>query len=110
MGLPGTRTQKEKKKMEKNLKPNYFMKKIITLRAISILSTFALADGHKDPRSKDLSIRETDKKPGRYFEDQTDVTDDYQIHLIYFLGPDEKDREYDINGKAEKIISKANEK
>ena len=77
---------------------------------ISILSTFVLADGHKDPRSRDLSIRDTDKKPGRYFEDQPDVTDDYQIHLIYFLGPDEKDREYDLNGKAEKIIMKANEK
>ena len=47
------------------------------LIAISILSTFALADGHKDPRSRDLSIRDADKKPGRYFEDQPDVTDDY---------------------------------
>ena len=87
------------------------MRRLINfLIAVSILSTFALADGHKDPRSRDLSIRDTDKKSGRYFEDQPDVTDDYQIHLIYFLGPDEKDREYDINCKAEEIIMKANEK
>ena len=69
----------------------------IALVFYSTFSTFALANGHKDPRSKDLSIREIDKKLGRYFEDQPDVTEDYQIHLIYFLGPDEKDREYDIN-------------
>ena len=62
------------------------MRRLINfLIAVSILSTFALADGHKDPRSRDLSIRDTDKKSGRYFEDQPDVTDDYQIHLIYFL-------------------------
>ena len=26
----------------------------------------------------------SDEKPGRYFEDQPDVNDDFQIHFIYF--------------------------
>ena len=49
-----------------------------------------------------------DKKPGRFFEDQPDVTDDYQIHFNYLLAKDSKDRELDINGKMEKIILKMN--
>jgi len=27
----------------------------------------------------------SDEKPGRFFEDQPDVNDDYQIHFIYLL-------------------------
>ena len=50
---------------------------------------------------KNLKI---DKKPGRFFEDQPDVTDDYQIHFNYLLAKDSEDREFDINGKMEKII------
>ena len=46
----------------------------------------------------------TDKKPGRFFEDQPDVSDDYQIHFNYLLAKDSEDRELDINGKMEKII------
>ena len=45
-----------------------------------------------------------DKKPGRFFEDQPDVNDDYQIHFNYLLAQDSEDRELDINGKMEKII------
>ena len=45
-----------------------------------------------------------DEKPGRFFEDQPDVNDDYQIHFNYLLAQDSKDRELDINGKMEKII------
>ena len=29
------------------------------------------------------SIFAADEKPGRFFEDQPDVNDDYQIHFIY---------------------------
>tara|TARA_B110000261_G_scaffold136641_1_gene154591 strand:- start:368 stop:469 length:102 start_codon:yes stop_codon:yes gene_type:complete len=29
-----------------------------------------------------------DEKPGRFFEDQPDVTDDYQIHFNYLLTAD----------------------
>ena len=49
-----------------------------------------------------------DKKPGRFFEDQPDVNDDYQIHFNYLLAQDSEDREWDINGKMEKIILMAN--
>ena len=50
-----------------------------------------------------------DKKPGRFFEDQPDVTDDYQIHFNYLLAADSKDREMDINGEMEKILLEVNE-
>ena len=50
-----------------------------------------------------------DKKPGRFFEDQPDVNDDYQIHFNYLLAFDGKDREWDINGKMEKILLEMNE-
>ena len=43
----------------------------------------------------------SDNKPGRFFEDQPDVTDDYQIHFNYLLAADSEDREMDINGKME---------
>jgi len=49
-----------------------------------------------------------DKKPGRFFEDQPDVNDDYQIHFNYLLALDSKDREWDINGKMEKILLRLN--
>ena len=39
-----------------------------------------------------------DKKPGRFFEDQPDVNDDFQIHFIYLLAKKTKDKERDING------------
>ena len=47
------------------------------------------------------NISLTDEKPGRFFEDQPDVTDNYQIHFIYMLTASDKDRELDINGKIE---------
>ena len=50
-----------------------------------------------------------DKKPGRFFEDQPDVTDDHQIHFNYLLAADSEDRELDINGKMEKILLELNE-
>ena len=40
-----------------------------------------------------------DQKPGRFFEDQSDVTEDHQIHFNYLLVADSEDREMDINGK-----------
>ena len=53
-------------------------------------------------------VLEKDKKPGRFFEDQPDVTDDYQIHFNYLLAQDSEDREWDLNGKMEKILLKIN--
>jgi len=45
----------------------------------------------------------------RYFIDQPDLNDDYQIHLIYLLAKDSKDREWDINGNINLIIEKMNQ-
>ncbi|MDB3942090.1 hypothetical protein N9366_00585 [Candidatus Pelagibacter sp.] len=59
-------------------------------------------------RKMNLEIDENDKKPGRFFEDQPDVNDDYQIHFNYLLAKDSEDRELDISGKMEKIILMAN--
>ena len=70
------------------------MKKIILTLIISIFTS---------------SIFASDEKPGRFFEDQPDVTDDYQIHFNYLLAADSKDGEMDINGKMEKILLKVNE-
>jgi len=50
-----------------------------------------------------------DEKPGRFFEDQPDVNDDFQIHFNYLLASDSEDREMDINGKMEKILLEINE-
>ncbi len=47
------------------------------------------------------------KKPGRYFEDQPDVNDDFQVHIIYTLLKDSKDKEGDINGELEKWVETA---
>jgi hypothetical protein len=49
-----------------------------------------------------------DEKPGRFFEDQSDVTDEHQIHFIYLIPSDGEDRELDINGSMENILEKAN--
>ena len=54
------------------------------------------------------NISLTDEKPGRFFEDQPDVNDDYQIHLIYFLAKNTKDKERDVNGYIEKKMKMTN--
>ena len=50
------------------------------------------------------SLFAADEKSGRFFKDQPDVTDDYQIHFIYLLDSVSEDREWDINGKMEEEI------
>ena len=50
----------------------------------------------------------SDEKPGRFFEDQPDVSDDYQIHFIYMLTASDKDNELDINGEIEEYADKIN--
>ena len=49
---------------------------------LQILGTLPTASGIKDFEKIDLS---KDQKPGRYFEDQPDITDEHQIHFIYLL-------------------------
>ena len=56
-----------------------------------------------------LAILDKDKKSGRFFKDQPDVTDDYQIHFIYFLGKKSKDKERDLNGWIEKQVKKSDD-
>ena len=51
----------------------------------------------------------SDEKPGRFFEDQPDVNDDYQIHFIYTIAKDGEDREWDVNGQMEDMLLKMNE-
>ena len=55
------------------------------------------------------SVSNSDEKPGRFFKDQPDVNDDYQIHFNYLLAKDSEDREWDINGKMEEILLEVNE-
>ena len=45
----------------------------------------------------------------RYYEDQPDVNDDFQIHFIYMLDKDGKDNQWDINGKMERELEELNE-
>ena len=47
-----------------------------------------------------------DTKPGRFFEDQPDVNDDYQIHIIYLLASNTEDKERDLNGWIEQQVKK----
>ena len=37
-----------------------------------------------------------------------DVTDDYQVHAIYVLASDSKDKQYDVKGVIERIVLKGN--
>ena len=67
------------------------MKKILSILAFILFS---------------LSVYASDEKPGRFFEDQPDVNDDYQIHFIYLLAKKTKDKERDINGWIEKEVKK----
>ena len=77
------------------------MKKIFIIILSLIPTTNVFADKCYNPVATPL-ILESDKKPGRFFEDQPDVNDDYQIHIVYSLLKDSKDKEGDINGAIEK--------
>ena len=64
----------------------------------------ALKGGCYNPNDAIPVTLDSDKKLERFFEDQPDVNDDYQIHIIYSLLKDTKDKEGDINGAIEKLI------
>ena len=70
------------------------MKKILLILLITLFSS---------------SIFAADDKPGRFFEDQPDINDDFQIHFIYMLDKDGKDNQWDINGKMERELEELNE-
>jgi len=71
-----------------------FFKKLIYIFLVSIFSCTVFA---------------ADDKPGRFFEDQPDV-EEYNTHTIYLLTKDGKDKEWDVNGKIEKLTFKVNKK
>ncbi|MBD1139269.1 hypothetical protein IDH27_02970, partial [Pelagibacterales bacterium SAG-MED46] len=54
-------------------------------------------------------IKEEDEKAGRSLSDRLDVSEDYQIHFIYLLDKDSKDKELDTNGFVEELAIKAND-
>lgn len=85
------------------------IKTILTLVfcfSVFSLNSYSYADACYSPDTKPLLLEE-DKKPGRYFEDQPDITDEHQVHIIYSLLADSKDNEGDINGDVEKWIKNA---
>ena len=49
-----------------------------------------------------------DKKPNRSIIDRPDVNDDYQVHYIYAILKNGKDKEWDVNGYIEKNALKVN--
>ena len=49
-----------------------------------------------------------DKKPNRSIIDRPDVNDDYQVHFIYAILKNGKDKEWDVNGYIEKDALKTN--
>ena len=74
------------------------MKKIlIILISLILIISNAYADKCYDSDTTPI-ILDSDKKLGRFFEDQPDVNDDFQVHIVYTLLKDSKDKEGDING------------
>ena len=55
-------------------------------------------------------INSKDDIPGRFLYDQEDVTDDYQVHVIYILAKDSKDKKWDAKGTIQKIVLNSNKK
>ena len=64
---------------------------------------------HYQDQNQSINKNEKDEIEGRFFTDQEDVTDDYQVHAIYILASDSKDKKYDTNGTIESIVIKGNE-
>jgi len=94
------------KKTGKNIQNLHFkfMKKFLIILVSLFIITHAYADKCYNPNDASPVILESDKKPGRFFDDQPDVNDDYQVHIVYSLLKDTKDKEGDINGAIEKWI------
>ena len=85
------------------------MIKILSITLILFFSFLSASFSAKDIKDFEKIDLTKDQKPGRYFEDQPDITDDHQIHFIYLLPSDAEDRELDINGKMQDILEKAND-
>ena len=46
---------------------------------------------------------------GRSLVDRNDISDDYQMHVIYVLAKNSEDKQFDVNGKIEEVILKSQE-
>ena len=55
-------------------------------------------------------INSKDDIPGRSLYDQEDITENYQVHIIYLLAKDSKDKKWDTKGAIEKIVLNSNKK
>ena len=62
-----------------------------------------------DEQETKINVNEKDVLEGRSFFDQQDITNEYQIHTIYILASDSKDKKYDVNGTIDKILQQSNE-
>ena len=50
-------------------------------------------------------IKKNDSKKNRSISDRNDISDNYQIHMIYILTNDGNDNEFDISGKGEQFLN-----
>jgi len=63
---------------------------------------------HYKDQNQSLQREAGDDIDGRSFYDEVDTSSDYQVHAIYILAADSKDKKYDVNGTIEDIVSKGN--
>jgi hypothetical protein len=64
---------------------------------------------HYRDQNHTINREDRDDIDDRSFHDKADVSDDYQVHAIYILAADSKDKKYDVNGTIENIVKKGNE-
>ena len=55
-------------------------------------------------QDRKLAINPDDILEGRSFSDEKDINDSYQVHTVYILASDSKDKKLDINGTIKKIL------
>jgi hypothetical protein len=63
---------------------------------------------YTDQKKKLIYVNQNDDIEGRNLYDQEDKSDDFQVHAIYVLASDSKDKKYDVNGVIERIVLKGN--
>ena len=59
-------------------------------------------------QEKNLILDSDDNIDGRSFFDQKDITNSHQIHTVYILASDSKDKNFDVNGTIKKILEDTN--
>ena len=59
-------------------------------------------------QEKNLRVASDDNIDGRSFFDQKDTTNSHQIHTVYILASDSKDKKLDVNGTIKKILQDSN--